>query len=135
MLMAVGLVAQVSAQVDEVLRQLFCGLEESKYAAVTAGGQGTTWLVQACRALARWRDDTSVEHKNELFELLASIDKGMKERHSYVHSIWEFHEPGRAAYFAQSRRHNYFETPHWATLEQVIETARALLLQRHFGVS
>jgi hypothetical protein len=36
MLMAFGFVAWASARVDEVLRQLFCRLEESKYDAVTA---------------------------------------------------------------------------------------------------
>jgi hypothetical protein len=130
MLMAVGLVAWASAQVDEVLRQLFCGLEGSKYASVTAGGQGTTWLVQACKALARWRDDVSVEHRNELFKLLTSINQHMEERHSYVHSTWVFQEPGGQAYFSQSRRHRYFETPHLATPDEVIETGRALVEAR-----
>jgi hypothetical protein len=130
MLMAVGFVAWASTQVDEVLRQLFCGLEGSKYAAVTAGGQGTTWLVQACKALAKWRDDVLLEHKNELFKLLTSINQRMEERHSYVHSIWKFHEPGGQAYFAQSRRHSYFETPHLATPDEVIETGRALVATR-----
>jgi hypothetical protein len=130
MLMAVGFVAWASAQVDEVLRQLFCGLEGSKYAAVTAGGQGTNWLAQACKALAKWRDDVSVDHKNELFKLLESINKRMEKRHSYVHSIWVFQEPGGQAYFAQSRRHSYFETPHLATPDEVIETGHALVAAR-----
>lgn len=127
MLMAVGFVAWASTRVDEVLRQLFCGLEGSKYAAVTAGGQGTTWLVQACQGLVKWRDDVSDEHRNELLTLLGSIQKRMEERNSYVHSIWKFQEPGSRAYFAQSRRHRYFETPHLATPDEVIKTGRALV--------
>jgi hypothetical protein len=130
MLMAVGFVAWASAQVDEVMRQLFCGLEESKYAAVTAGGQGTNWLVQACKELAKWRDDVSVEHTNELDTLLSSIQKRMEERNSYVRSIWKFQEPGGQAYFAQSRRHRYFETLHLATPDEVIETGRVLVEAR-----
>jgi hypothetical protein len=82
MLMAVGLVAWAAAQVDEVLRDLFCGLEGTKYAAVTAGGQATTWLLQACEGLAKWRDDVSAEHKSELVKLLRSIKAYMDQRNS-----------------------------------------------------
>ncbi len=126
MLMAVGFVALAAARLDEVLRELFCGLEGTKYAAVTAGGQGTQWLVDACVALAKQRNDVSAEHGTALSKLFLSIKDPMKKRNSYIHSIWQFDEPGREAYFAQSRRHYYSETPHWATLEKVIETGRAL---------
>jgi len=127
MFMAVGFVAWAAAQVDEVLRQVFCGLEESKYAAVTAGGQNTAWLLQACQGLAKCRDDLSADHRAELINLMKTIKDRMDQRNSYIHSMWWFQEPGESAYFAQSRRHKYFETPHWATPEKVIETGLALM--------
>jgi hypothetical protein len=130
MLMAVGFVAWASASVDEVLRELFCGLEGSKYAAVTAGGQGSSWLMEACKALAKWRDDVSAEHKEQLSQLFGLIKTRMGERNSYVHSIWQFHEPGATAYFPRSQHGCYFESPRLATPEDVVDSARALLQAR-----
>jgi hypothetical protein len=122
MLMAVGFVAWASAQVDDVLRALFCGLEGSKYAAVTAGGQNTDWLKQACEALAKHRDDVSPQHEDELKKHLRAIKDQMSARHRYIHSVWHFDDyANNAAYFSLSRRHNYFHAAHIANTDQVLK--------------
>jgi hypothetical protein len=126
MLMAIGFVAWASARVDEVLRFLFCGLEESQYSAITAGGQNTDWLIQSCRALAKRHNAISVRQAANLFTILDSIRRHMEKRNNYIHATWHFDELSQPAYFARSRRNKYFHDAHLASVDDVINTARKL---------
>jgi hypothetical protein len=49
--LALGFVIIASGAMEDLLRDAFCALADSKFAAVIAGGQGTDWLIGYCRAL------------------------------------------------------------------------------------
>jgi hypothetical protein len=42
----------MAAMLDRALEQAFCALIGSKYAALVASGQNTSWLIDHCRVLA-----------------------------------------------------------------------------------
>jgi hypothetical protein len=51
-LAALGQVIESSAFMEYTLRNAFCSLVDSKYAAIVAGGQSVNWLIEQCKALA-----------------------------------------------------------------------------------
>ncbi len=51
LLIALGRITESSTTMEWVLRLAFCCLVGSKYAAVVAGGQSASWLIDQCDAL------------------------------------------------------------------------------------
>jgi hypothetical protein len=49
---ALGGVVVSSATMEHFLREAFCSLVGSKFAAIVAGGQAVTWLIGQCEALS-----------------------------------------------------------------------------------
>lgn len=50
-LLALGSVLIAAGALEDLLRDAFCALVGSKFAAVVAGGQGGDWLIGYCKAL------------------------------------------------------------------------------------
>jgi hypothetical protein len=53
LLTALSKITERGIAMEWVLRPAFCCLVSSKYAAVVAGGQSSSWLIDQCDALAR----------------------------------------------------------------------------------
>lgn len=52
-LAALGQVIESSAFMEYTLRNAFCSLVDSKYAAIVAGGQSVNWLIEQCKGACR----------------------------------------------------------------------------------
>lgn len=75
MLIGLGAVVRVSSQLEFGLRSLFCALEGSKYAAITAAGQSTDWLLGMSEALLKCNVDISHKHRIALTALLKRSER------------------------------------------------------------
>jgi hypothetical protein len=88
MLMALGAVVRGASKVDYVLRDLYCALVGSPYAAVTAGGSMTSWLLGECDALVRSNREIGSEGRGRLLQLISEVKSLASERNRFVHDVW-----------------------------------------------
>ena len=86
-LFALGSVTEQSARMEWVLRSIFCALIGSKYAAIVAGGQSTSWLLDNCRALVKANLEMTPEQKEELQAAFAACAAANEHRNFLVHGV------------------------------------------------
>ena len=70
-----------------VLRSVFCALVGSKYAAVVAGGQSLSWLLENCKALVKANLEMTQEQKDDIQAALATCSAANASRNFVVHGI------------------------------------------------
>ena len=87
-LVALGRVVDSASKLDFALRSLFCNLIGSKFAAVVAGGQMTTWLIENCKAVVKVHDELSDDQRLALDEILSRSKAANTRRNRYVHDLW-----------------------------------------------
>ena len=124
-LVALGLVVEWSAGLEEALREAFCALTGSKFAPVVAGGQAASWLIGQCRALADAHKELPEPARKAIREALESCETANKRRNDLVHGILVDHR-GYARDEIQthrSRRHTYLPATESWTFAQINEAA------------
>ena len=85
LLVALGRITESSTAMDWVLRLTFCSLVGSKYAAVVAGGQSTSWLIDQCGALAGVNSEITEDNKKLLRSALSACRSASHQRNALVH--------------------------------------------------
>ncbi len=126
MLVALGAVVRASSQLESTLRSLFVSLEGSKYAAITAAGQGATWLLDLCEALVKRHTDVSHERRAQLSDLLTRARRALQERNRCVHDVWSSGIDG-GAQLMRSQRRNYDLSFRPVTVDGLVATSQALI--------
>lgn len=126
MLIGLGAVVRASSQLEFGLRSLFCALEGSKYAAITAAGQSTDWLLGMSEALLKCNVNISHKHRITLTALLTKIRAAMQERNRYVHDVWAGAADG-ATELMRSRRKSHVLSFRPVTIENLIQTSQMLM--------
>jgi hypothetical protein len=86
-LIALGLVTEWSATLESTLRSAFCSLVGSKYAAIVAGGQGTAWLIEQCRALTDANLEIRADRKQAIMDALQLCHEANQRRNTLVHGV------------------------------------------------
>jgi hypothetical protein len=123
-----GLVTSWSAQMEYTLRNAFCSLVGSKYAAVVAGGQSTDWLITNCRDILKVHREIAPDRRDAVLAALSECEKANKRRRTLVHGM----KTGASAsdgqihtILSQWGKHVYKMEP-WLP-SQIYEAAAALL--------
>jgi hypothetical protein len=124
-LTALGRVVRNAAYLDQELRMTFCALMGSKYAAIVAAGQSTTWLIDNCRALTEAHQQLSDGHRRSFLALLKDAQEATNRRHRLVHDVIGVGSDGRFTVSSRRRRHNLEIKP--VSLEEIMEIERALM--------
>jgi hypothetical protein len=123
-LVALGLITEWSATLEETLRKAFCALTGTKFAAVVAGGQPASWLIGQCKALAAVRKDLPPPARKAIREALESCEQATRRRNDLVHGIKVDHrQPSGALQTQRSRRHTYVPAVQSWTLAEIQEAA------------
>ena len=86
-LMALGRVTEASATLESTLRSAFCSLMGSKYAAIVAGGQGVSWLVEQCVALTKPHLEITAEHKEAILAAMRRCKAANDRRNTLTHGV------------------------------------------------
>jgi hypothetical protein len=86
-LMALGQVIEWSAHMEYTVRNAFCSLVGSKYAAVVAGGQSASWLIDQCKALTDAHKDMPVDHRESIKAALERCRAINERRNHLVHGV------------------------------------------------
>lgn len=86
-LIALGTVIEWSATMERTLRDAFCSLVSSKFAAIVAGGQSAVWLIEQCRALADAHAEFSDADKQAIKDALQRCKEANERRNELVHAI------------------------------------------------
>jgi hypothetical protein len=112
---------------EELLRDTFCALVGSKFAAVVAGGQGVDWLIGCCKALVEANveiPEASRESVEAALQLCRAANEG---RNRLVHGAKTVSSrPDGAFEVRRSRRHQYkLHVEQWTPAE-IEEVANAL---------
>jgi hypothetical protein len=126
MLVALGAVVRASAQLEAELRRLFCALQDSKYAAVTAAGQSAQWLLDMNKALLHTRREEIPEApRSRIVKLLEEAGQGLGRRNRYVHDQWGHGAEGETHLMRSQRRSHDL---HLATVDRdgVVATVQQL---------
>lgn len=123
MLLALGSVVRSASMADNVLRDLYCALIDSAYAAITAGGQMTDWLLTHCRALLKAKLDLPEDKKAELDGLLGEVKELANRRNRFVHDVW-LTGLQSGDQLMQSRRHSHRLSLSPVDLDVLISTAQ-----------
>lgn len=85
--MALGMVVEWSAMMEHTLRNAFCSLVGSKFAAIVAGGQTAGWLIEYCRKLADSHREFSDEARRAIKDALSACAVANDRRNHLVHGI------------------------------------------------
>jgi hypothetical protein len=84
---ALGMVTEWSAMMEDVLRGAFCALVGSKYAAIVGGGQSVTWLREQCDALTKAHSEITAEQRKAIRAALVRCKAADEDRNALVHGV------------------------------------------------
>ena len=84
---AVGSVVTHSATMEWVLRSVFCSLVGSKYAAIIAGGESLSWLLDNCKALVKANLEMTPEQIADVEAALTACREANDRRNVLVHGL------------------------------------------------
>lgn len=82
-----GEVIELSAGMEGRLRQAFCALVGSKYAAVVAGGQAADWLIEQSKALADAHHEMPDVDRLTIKAALNRCKAANEQRNHLAHSV------------------------------------------------
>jgi hypothetical protein len=129
-LISLGSVMESSAFMEYTLRNAFCSLIGSKYAAIVASGQPVSWLIEQCRALTDAHRDMPRQHREAIKAALERCRAANERRNRLVHGVKTASRAGGSALGAvKSRSRSSTRTPAvqtW-TPDTIHEAARELL--------
>jgi hypothetical protein len=72
---------------ESMLRDAFCSLVGSKFAAIVAAGQNTTWLIEQCRALTDAHREMPESARDAIKEALKHCASANEKRNELVHAM------------------------------------------------
>jgi hypothetical protein len=107
-----GLVTHWSALMAYPLRESFCSLIGSKYAAVVAGGRSTEWLIQNCRAIVKVHREMEPEHRTAILNALTDCERAKSRRNTAVHGMQTANRPSDGMMHTMRSRPGK-HTPEW----------------------
>jgi hypothetical protein len=84
---ALGLVIEHSAIMEDCLRTAFCSLLGGPYAAVVAGGQSAEWLIANCTAVARVHRGITKDQRAAIKAALEDCSAANQRRNTLVHGL------------------------------------------------
>jgi hypothetical protein len=84
---ALGSVVEQSARMEWVLHSVFCSLVGSKYAAIVAGGQSMSWLLDNCKALVKANLEMTPEQIAAVQAALTACSAANVNRNVVVHGL------------------------------------------------
>jgi hypothetical protein len=125
LLVALGRTTESSTAMDWVLRLAFCCLVGSKYAAVVAGGQSTSWLIDQCGALAEVNREITEDSRRLLHAALSACRSASQQRNTLIHGEKAPLPDGRII-MAVSKRRTYIAREDFWTLESIEAASNAL---------
>jgi hypothetical protein len=86
-LVALGSVIEWSASMENILRDAFCSLVGSKFAATVAAGQPTGWLIGECRALTKVHREMTDAQRQAILDALDRCEHANRRRNDLVHGM------------------------------------------------
>jgi hypothetical protein len=124
---ALGSVIIASGAMEDLLRDAFCALVGSKFAAVVAGGQGADWLIGYCESLVKAHMELPEVSRESVMAALQLCRSANERRNQLVHGAKTVsYRPDGAFEVLRSRRHQYkLHVQQW-TPAQIDEVAAAL---------
>ena len=127
-LLALGSVITAAGAMEDLLRDAFCALVGSKFAAVVAGGQAAAWLIGYCEALVEAHAELPETRRQSVKAALQLCRSANERRNQLVHGAKTMStEPDDAFEVIRSRRHQYMlHTQHW-TPAQIDDVVHALM--------
>jgi hypothetical protein len=126
-LLALGSVITVSGAMEELLRDAFCALVGSKFAAVVAGGQGAERLIGHCQALVAAHMELPEASRESVKTALLLCRSANERRNRLVHGSWSVSsQPDGASQVLKSRHHQYKLHVEQRTPAQINDVAHAL---------
>ncbi|MFY9999421.1 MAG: hypothetical protein WAK76_08005 [Trebonia sp.] len=117
----------MSATMEGRLRQAFCALVGSKYAAVVAGGQAADWLIEQSNALADAHHEMSDVDREAIKTVLTRCKAVNVQRNHLAHSVAIGLRFNPAFQMVRSRRHKYSSDVRPFTLTDIRAVASELL--------
>lgn len=127
-LISLGSVIESSAFMEYTLRNAFCSLIGSKYAAIVAGGQTASWLIDQCQALTDAHRDMPRQHREAIRAALERCRTANERRDRLVHGVKTASRvPDSALGTAQSRNRTRTPAVRTWTPDTIHEAARELL--------
>jgi hypothetical protein len=126
-LLALGSVITASGAMENLLRDAFCALVGSKFAAVVAGGQGADWLIGYCIALVEAHMELPEASRESVKAALQLCRSANARRNQLVHGAKTVStRPDGAFEVVKSRRYQYkLHVESW-TPPQIDDVAAAL---------
>ena len=128
-LISLGSVMESSAFMEYTLRNAFCSLVGSKYAAIVAGGQPVGWLIEQCGALTDAHRDMPRQHREAIKAALDRCRAASERRNLLVHGVKTASRAGGSALGSVKSHNGTTRTPAvqtW-TPDTIHEAARELL--------
>jgi len=124
---ALGSVIIASGAMEDFLRDAFCALVGSKFAAVVAGGQGADWLIGYCQALVEAHVELPVASRESVKAALQLCQSANERRNRLVHGAKTVSSRSDGSFdVLRSRRHQYkLHVEQW-TPAQIDEVAEAI---------
>lgn len=86
-MVALGMVVVSSATMEGCLREAFCSLVGSKFAAIVAGGQAVTWLIDQCEALTDAHRELPGASRKAIRDALRHCREANGRRNDLVHGL------------------------------------------------
>ena len=127
-LLALGSVITASGALEDLLRDAFCALVGSKFAAVVAGGQGADWLIGYCKALVEAHFELPEASRESVKVALQLCRSANDLRNQLVHGVQTVSTgPDGAFDVYRSRRHQYRPQVRQWTPPQIDDVADALV--------
>ena len=126
LLVALGKTTEAGTVMELVLRLAFCGLVGSKYAAVVAGGQSVSWLIDQCIALANINREMTEDSRRSLRAALMECKEASRQRNALIHGGKAPLPDGRIL-TSLSRRHTHLPHEDSWTLETIETVSDAIL--------
>jgi hypothetical protein len=126
-LTALGEVIELSVTLESRLRDVFCALVGSKYAAVVAGGQSADWLIEQSKALADVHHEMSDAGRQAIKAALSRCKAANEQRNVLAHSVAVGLRSDPAFQMVRSRRHTHESDVRPFTLAEIRATASELL--------
>jgi hypothetical protein len=82
-----GQVVHSSAMMEFTLRDAFCSLVGSKFAAIVAAGQSVFWLIEQCKALAMAHREIPEPQRAAIISALEHCASANEKRNRLVHDV------------------------------------------------
>lgn len=125
LLIALGRITEASTTMQFALRLAFCCLMGSKYAAVVAGGQSVSWLIDQCDALVRVNREITEESRRLLRAALSASRSANQQRNALIHGEKAPLPDGRITTSLSRRLTHIARSESW-TLETIEAVSDAL---------